>query len=1436
MASSKVSDTPNPLASCSVTLPMRTMTDGAMKGPSESNSSSGYMSCLRADIPEIPDIPSSLLRPPASERQTNTFASKPSAILPLSSAFAASSDLVIQSDQSADAESSKTPENLDSLIRNQVGRQVDRVFADAVKDFQEHLVSKANEVDKLRVDLQNMEHKEMDMFSGILQKNGIPPQSTFSRTHSSTSTGASASRAGGLGTSTSGYSIPGFESIGLRETNAQMDDLKRKLKMTTELCAKQDAYYRDIVNDLEKRLKESIAGRDHVLALRESEASGQLKLIQQLEAGLRKQQQIIDSKDESLNSMQASVRQLEENLAAHKSFLDKIRRIASEEDKKRFRSGLVSSALENTASVGQIGDALVELIQKSLFDDDKDKKTLKSSLERVEAEFKRSKELSETKLEELQSANKTRISKLEDEHDQALQLTANRAALVRKELENLQQETAKLKEEHQTVVSAMEGSTKCLEIELEKARKTSYETKVSSDAKCRELECLVRDLKADLQNAKDKQESLYSRLSQEQATVLTLNEKVHNTEKLSQEAEEKREDLSKELTNLREKYNEEAHTLRENIAEREKLIREIREETTRLRESEVEKAVNEEREKSNARLDGLLDQLTKSNQSVATLKEDLLSKEIELSKRLDENGKLRGDLELRTKEMNLIREEKITLHGEQERCQSEVSNLGKQIAKLSNSVDLKSKSLEEAQILVQKLQTQLAERESVLTSFKAQGTNLAEIIERNSQTGDSLQRERQQLIRTLEERIVEVEEMKSHREILAKKLKSKDKRVKELEEETSSVTNSLKIKQEELDALMEDRSNIIAELKLRQLEVSKLKDENSSLSSLVEGKDGEREKEITKLLSRLKGSEQDLALTRKLLKTKGVMSGKAVRVAESMQQEVTAKRGELDALQNKIHWLTESLNTASKDARYYERRSSELSEKLNQLTVDREQLELEFRKTREQCDDLKKKLSHMEQALEKAALKHADSQGVIEKMEQEMARLKLKHSLEIKELERTSKAFPLRAEAASLIEFLTKVNTGFRWPPLTTQANYRSAVMAPKQLPTLLAPAQLQQSELVALDTEPQAVTSQSREKPDTLSRKNAEVTEDLKSLLLEVRSLISSFQAHVSQITTPMTTPGPKLAAQGTPAPEKGPPENDPSYPNEPELEKGQAVQPFHNMSPKRGVCRIPSETKKRNKEQAEERYQLRKRKERSPPIPDVGDESDMKADTGSDSSLTTDLNSRLSNNELVDTDDLFELPLHSSSPRRESMTGSEYSRSRDRVHSPLSLSVDSDGSDVTSLLIDESTSTGSTFITNELLNAPLSSKFGSASSLVSGSQWSSIKRLDAAPMTTKHSPSVPQRKQKQFELKGTFDAREWRPHRNHEITRKTKGSLTKRKTSSETEPVYKRAETILQSLAQTGARLTTKNREIEHLLKEQDKKIRKCRKNEHNIHALLS
>ena len=358
---------------------------------------------------------------------------------------------------------------------------------------------------------------------------------------------------------------------------------------------------------------------------------------------------------------------------------------------------------------------------------------------------------------------------------------------------------------------------------------------------------------AELQVVKEEKQNLLARVSQEQANVIALNDKLSATEKLRQEAEKKNEELSKEFVTLQKKHSEEANHLRANVAEKEMLVKDIRVESTRLRESEVEKALNQERERANARLDGILKELTKSNQNSSTLTADLENKRLELAKEQEENVKMKNDLELRTKEMNVIREEKIRLAEELEKTHNSVSNLRRQVEEFTNSLELKSKGLVEAENCVEKLQTQLNERERTIASFQAQGTNLAEILERNSQTGDSLQREREQLIRTLEERIGEVEEMKGHREILAKKLRAKDKRVKELEEEKNSVSNSLQIKQEELDAMMEDRRNIMAELKLRQIEVTKLKDENSSLSSLVEGKHGEREKEITKLISRLKG-------------------------------------------------------------------------------------------------------------------------------------------------------------------------------------------------------------------------------------------------------------------------------------------------------------------------------------------------------------------------------------------------------------------------------------------------------------------------------------------------------------------------------------------------------------------------------------------------------
>ena len=130
-----------------------------------------------------------------------------------------------------------------------------------------------------------------------------------------------------------------------------------------------------------------------------------------------------------------------------------------------------------------------------------------------------------------------------------------------------------------------------------------------------EKEMLVKDIREESVRLRE--------IEVEKAT----NDKLTAMEKLRQVAEKKNEELSKELTILQEKYSEEANNLRANVAEKELLVKDIREESARLREIEVEKALNQERERANARLDGILNELTKSNQNISTLTADLENKD-----------------------------------------------------------------------------------------------------------------------------------------------------------------------------------------------------------------------------------------------------------------------------------------------------------------------------------------------------------------------------------------------------------------------------------------------------------------------------------------------------------------------------------------------------------------------------------------------------------------------------------------------------------------------------------------------------------------------------------------------------------------------------------------------------------------------------------------
>lgn len=96
MAFLKASGNPNPLLSSSVSLPTEatngTVNSKLTKEQVVINSSSGYMTLSRTEIPEIPDIPSPLLRPPAIDALSASSASEAQVYVPSSSAFDATSE------------------------------------------------------------------------------------------------------------------------------------------------------------------------------------------------------------------------------------------------------------------------------------------------------------------------------------------------------------------------------------------------------------------------------------------------------------------------------------------------------------------------------------------------------------------------------------------------------------------------------------------------------------------------------------------------------------------------------------------------------------------------------------------------------------------------------------------------------------------------------------------------------------------------------------------------------------------------------------------------------------------------------------------------------------------------------------------------------------------------------------------------------------------------------------------------------------------------------------------------------------------------------------------------------------------------------------------------------------------------------------------------
>ncbi|XP_063665600.1 coiled-coil domain-containing protein 158 isoform X13 [Pan troglodytes] len=578
--------------------------------------------------------------------------------------------------------------------------------------------------------------------------------------------------------------------------------------------------------------------------------------------------------------------------------------------------------------------SLGSAISKILRELDTEISYLKGRIFPVEDQLEALKSESQNKIELLLQQHQDRIEQLISEHEVEITGLTEKASSARSQANSIQSQ---------------------MEIIQEQARnQNSMYMRQLSD-----LESTVSQLRSELREAKrmyeDKTEELEKQL------VLANSELT--------EARTERDQFSQESGNL----DDQLQKLLADLHKREKELSLEKEQNKRLWDRDTGNSITidhlrrelDNRNMEVQRLEALLKALKSECQGqmerqMAAIqgKNESLEKVSSLTAQLESTKEMLRKVveELTAKKMTLESSERtisdLTTSLQEKERAIEATNA--EITKLRSRVDLKLQELQHlknegdhlrnVQTECEALRLQMTEKDKVIEILRQQIENMTQLVGQHGRTAGAMQVEKAQLEKEINDRRMELKELK----ILKDK---KDAKIRELEARVSD------------------------------LELEKVKLVNAGSERLRAVKDIKQERD--QLLNEVKTSRSELN------------NLSAMKVAMGMQKQITAKRGQIDALQSKIQFLEEAMTNANKEKHFLKEEKSKLSQELSTVATEKNKMAGELEVLRSQERRLKEKVTNMEVALDK----FAECQDIIQRQEQESVRLKLQHTLDIKELQ-----------------------------------------------------------------------------------------------------------------------------------------------------------------------------------------------------------------------------------------------------------------------------------------------------------------------------------------------------------------------------------------------------------------------------------------------------
>ncbi|XP_055495677.1 coiled-coil domain-containing protein 158-like isoform X2 [Leucoraja erinacea] len=747
--------------------------------------------------------------------------------------------------------------------------------------------------------------------------------------------------------------------------------------------------------DLQSKLQELQEERDSLMDLRLKESQDQGALITKLHSTVQQLETVNRMQDETVRDANTQIEQLRKKTQVYDSVLNEIHQaLIHYED--RTGNKIYEHETASSSHIQNMGTA----VDKVLKDMDAEIAYLKERLGPIEEELSCLRTESQSKTEQLLKQQEDRIVQLKHEHKQELSLLTgkvNRSRSFASSFQN-QVETVQEQARNQSIMYSRQltdlESTVChLRTELREARRM-YEDKIEKlENILEQSQSEVCITKKERDEFRQEVETLSGRIQQ----LMADNCKVEEDLKVANEQNQKLWDRGTTNSISVENMQHELDCKNLEIQRLDGVINSLKEQYQH--HLQYQASADEQRNEDQEKITSLVNQYENCREQLCKTGEELNKRKQQLDKTEGNTCQLREWL----KEKERCLESEAT---EKTKLQLEIEDKNQKIHRMKIAEESICDQFEEAVAHLKKMQNEndslkmeLSEKANMLTVLRQEMENIADMTSQQSSASEALQAERKQLQKDVDCQKQKIQELKTELEHKDIKMQELQAHLSELEREKIKMVNSATDQMSELGELLQEKEELATDLKHIQDQMSCLKEEYNNLQRTYASKTKEYEWSTNKLRAQLKSAQNDLDQNREAMKVLEGADSHAMKVAMGMQKQITAKRGQIDALQSKIQFLEEALENSEREKCYLKEEKVRLTKELACIVSERNKIAGELDSVKSQEKSLRDKLMRLESALEKACLRFSDCQSVIQRQEQDFMRLKLQHALEVKELQ-----------------------------------------------------------------------------------------------------------------------------------------------------------------------------------------------------------------------------------------------------------------------------------------------------------------------------------------------------------------------------------------------------------------------------------------------------